>query len=126
MDFLWMFLEPGFLYFVSGMLFSGAIGALIGARRRRALLGFLLGCLFGPLGWVFALFASDRGRKCPECLGAVNDGARRCCHCGAELGAAARAPSTVKCPYCSALLLSRNLKPGDNTCPKCREVFAVE
>lgn len=43
-------------------LFSGFIGALIGATKNRKGLGLCLGIIFGPLGWLFVLFAQDGDR----------------------------------------------------------------
>lgn len=44
-------------------LFSGFIGALIGVFKNRKALGLLLGMMFGPLGWLFLLFAQDGERE---------------------------------------------------------------
>lgn len=111
---------------LSCMFFTGAIGAVIGSKKGRAFIGFLLGALFGPLGWALALCPSDQRQKCPECKAPVNPGASRCCHCGSEIRKPSHVPSTLKCPYCSTLILAKSIKPGDNACPHCREVFSVE
>lgn len=104
----------------------GLIGILFGLKNNRKFMGFALGFLVGPIGWALVLFACDLRLKCPECKGQVIKGATRCKNCGADLRKPTPAPSTVKCPYCNALILAKSLKTGDNTCPKCREVFSVE
>jgi hypothetical protein len=57
----------------------------------------------GAAGWIIAVFAiyflakyldasyrvrkikAGKPEKCPECLGTVNPGASKCCHCGSGL-----------------------------------------
>jgi hypothetical protein len=72
------------------LLAGPIVGVIIGSRRNCMLFGFLVGLLLGPLGWVLALL-SDNRQKCPDCLGRLPDGARRCQHCGVLLEAPAGA-----------------------------------
>ena len=69
-----------------GAFVSGIIGAEIASARGGGRgMGFGLGALLGPVGWLI-VFLSDGDRpKCPECLGSVPAGAKKCRHCGSEL-----------------------------------------
>ena len=60
----------------------GLVGYLLGNTRGRGGEGALFGILLGPLGWIIVLLLPSSGNKCPECLGTVPAGARRCQHCG--------------------------------------------
>ena len=64
------------------MAVGGGIGYALGNMRSNGSLGFLLGLLLGPIGWIITLLVPEGGAKCPECLGSVPVGARRCKHCG--------------------------------------------
>lgn len=61
-------------------MISGIIGAAIGGAKDAAGAGFLLGLLFGPLGWLLALLPDGRP-KCPYCRGRVDRQAWICMHC---------------------------------------------
>jgi len=63
----------------------GAIGYALGHGRGRGADGFALGVLLGPIGCIIAAFLSEKGKKCPECLGDVPNAAIRCKHCGIAL-----------------------------------------
>ena len=67
------------------ILLCGLVGGLLGKSRGRTAAGALFGAFLGPIGWLITVLLPAEGRKCPECLGVVPDGARRCKHCGAEL-----------------------------------------
>jgi hypothetical protein len=77
-------------------LVSAAVGGIIGQTRNNVGLGALLGFLLGPLGWLVVIFA-DKRPQCPQCLGRVPVGARKCQHCASEI---AQWIATV-CPACS-------------------------
>jgi hypothetical protein len=62
----------------------GIVGAAIGASRKNAGMGFVLGALLGPIGWIVTLFVDHRA-QCPECKGRIPDGARKCLHCGSAI-----------------------------------------
>ncbi|MDP3720325.1 MAG: zinc ribbon domain-containing protein [Acidobacteriota bacterium] len=67
------------------------VGAAIGQKRGRALAGFFLGGLIGPLGWLVLLLGPDYSgqfRKCPYCAESVKTEAVICKHCGKSLGSA--------------------------------------
>jgi hypothetical protein len=144
------YLTDDVIMMLAFMFLSGAIGAMIGARRRRAGFGFAMSFLLGPLGWIAAACAADCGPKCPECRGSVNDGARRCCHCGVEIGATAvsrpraggairvrarrpavprpavaRAAAAVACPFCGKPC-EPPAAPGTYACPHCGKGIAFE
>lgn len=70
-------------------LLFGILGALIGASKQRAALGFLLGLLFGPLGLLFILFTRGSRKKCPYCRELVQLDAVVCPHCQKDLKATA-------------------------------------
>ena len=63
------------------LLFCGAIGAAIGKTRNNQAVGFFVGLVFGPVGWLLAVF-DDKRAKCPECGSRILVGAVRCRHCG--------------------------------------------
>lgn len=64
---------------------AGGIGCLIGRPKNRAAEGFALGFFFFFLGWILTALLAEAGAKCPECLGIVPPGARKCKHCGCDL-----------------------------------------
>lgn len=70
------------------MCVSGLIGMGFTFRKGRLLLGFLLGAALGPIGWICTAFIHDTRRRCQECLGIINKGARKCVNCGSDLAAA--------------------------------------
>lgn len=67
------------------ILIMALVGLLIGKSKERGCAGFFLGLLFGPLGLVITALLSDDRPRCPECLGVVNDYAKKCQNCGTEL-----------------------------------------
>jgi len=72
-----------FVVFVVFWLIIGAVvGGLIGAKHNQAGSGIVWGALLGPIGWIITFALPDERPKCPECLGAIPEGARRCQHCG--------------------------------------------
>ena len=125
-------------------LIPAFIGAYIGERRGIKVCGFFLGFFLSYLGLI-VIMCIDRANKCPECGGALNKGARRCCHCGVEIGAAAAArprgggtirvrarrpvvppsPSTVSCPHCGKSCEPPDA-PGTYACPHCGKGIAFE
>ena len=78
----------------AAMLFFGVLGAAIGAYRKRAMLGFLLGAALGPVGALIALFVRDRRPRCPHCRGPLPDAAAALCmHCARPLHAPVFTPA---------------------------------
>lgn len=71
----------------------GGVGAAIGSSRGQAAAGFLLGSLLGVIGWIIVLLLPREGKRCAECRGVLEQGARRCCHCGAEVAVFTRGAS---------------------------------
>ena len=95
------------------------IGAAIGQTRNNAVIGGLLGLLFGPLGCLLAL-VDDKRAQCPECLGRVPFGARKCRHCGSDIPQVV----PVKCPACGQKgQLPEPAARGNIECPECKRVF---
>lgn len=67
------------------LIISTFIGYLIGKSKGQPFSGALVSFLFGPLGWLIALFSSDQRPKCHACKGAVHEGATKCVNCGSDL-----------------------------------------
>ena len=63
-------------------LIGGAIGAMIGERKRRKEAGFWWGFFLGPLGWLIVALGPDMGPKCYVCSAPRVPGARLCHRCG--------------------------------------------
>ena len=63
---------------------SGVLGSMIGLVNGRTEVGFWLG-LLGPIGWVITYLLDDNRLHCPDCLGVVIEGARKCRNCGTML-----------------------------------------
>jgi len=70
---------------IVGLIFSALIGILIGNLRGRPGDGALYSLILGPIGWLIILVGPDYRPKCPECRGVIEEGARRCKNCGADL-----------------------------------------
>lgn len=73
------------LVLLLSVILSGLIGKWIGGLKGNGRIGFWLGFLLGPLGWIIAVIVPKDGPKCPACGGVTNPGARKCCHCGEVL-----------------------------------------
>lgn len=87
---------------VVGFAFCGLIGAVLAAEKGRALAGFWLGFLFGPIGIVIALLLASRDataeqrtpaglRPCPFCAEMIQPAAIKCRFCNADVPAVPRA-----------------------------------
>ncbi len=70
---------------ILGAAICGAIGYTIGQSRGRGPDGLGLGLFLGPIGCIIAALLPEKGLHCPECLGVVPRGARRCKHCGVAI-----------------------------------------
>jgi hypothetical protein len=77
-------IEVWLIYSLAAFI-AGGVGAVLGRLRGRLGLGFFMGLLFGPVGWLFVLLTEEGGRKCHECMSMVHPRARLCRHCGSEL-----------------------------------------
>lgn len=67
-------------------LVMGLVGFLLGKAKGKEALGFLLGVLLGPIGWIVILCADGSAHKCPYCQGNLPSAtAKRCMHCGSAL-----------------------------------------
>lgn len=140
------------MIFLIAILISAGVGALIGYYKGRVGFGFVMGLLFGFIGWIIVAVMTDRRIKCTECNVKSPPGAKKCGHCGAPIGgpevelmqwrkfrdkqanAVANADSSaiavkpvakaeIKCPHCSESIGVANIKLGNNTCPHCQRQF---
>lgn len=90
LDYLTSDTVPLFGAFLLAVAVLGGIGYGCGSTKGRGPLGFLLGFLLGPLGWIIVLLlphqdADQATYQCPECTGRVPTIARKCMHCGSDL-----------------------------------------
>jgi len=108
--------ETWVVYFLIWVFIGGGVGFLIGQAKGRSVEGAFFGAMLGVIGWLILLCGQDHRRKCRACLGAVPEGASKCCHCGESLaGVPSAAPmlytrpvsepgwSRVACPSCSTI-----------------------
>ena len=72
-------------WFWMWLILGPLIGAAIGQNKGRLGAGLFFGLLLGPIGWLIVAVGPDNRRKCPQCKGAVPEGASKCMHCGATL-----------------------------------------
>jgi hypothetical protein len=81
------------IYLLGGSGVAALIGLLLGLGKGRGFLGFCLGLLLGPIGWVMVMCLSNVSRKCPHCGGGMPAGNfTRCRHCGQDLPQKMRPP----------------------------------
>ena len=70
---------------VAGVLIWGPIGYSMASKKRRGTEGYWMGALLGVIGLCLIGTLEDYSPRCPECLGRIEDNARRCCNCGHAL-----------------------------------------
>lgn len=76
-------------------LIFGLVGFLLGKTKGKEGVGFLLGILLGPIGWIVVLLLGGSRHKCPKCQGSLpSESVTRCMHCGAAL--LSRGPKAAK------------------------------
>lgn len=112
------------------------IGAIVGkAMKGRALAGFVMAALLGPLGILLMCLFKDLRPKCCHCGGVITKGVSVCRHCGRDLIDASKerdrqengnGGKAVNCPFCGGLIRLETLKPGKNRCPHCDKVFVCK
>jgi hypothetical protein len=66
-------------------LIGGLVGLLIGQLKNQPAVGFGLGLLLGPIGWLIMAVMPNAGPRCPACKSVVNKGATRCVNCGSSI-----------------------------------------
>lgn len=67
------------------LLFGVITASTESGRGRSGMLGFVLGCLLGPIALVFSLCMPEERKKCPYCSNSVKYDANVCMYCGREL-----------------------------------------
>ena len=113
------------------VLVMGIIGYFLGGLRGIPGSGALASVLLGPLGWIAIFISKDERLKCPDCKGAVPDGARKCMHCGSSLWVPAQRGSStegidLKCPKCGEDGRVNSGKDEDQVeCPACQHEFRI-
>src|SRR5262249_44476054 len=108
------------------VLFKGGIGYLIGKRKGKGALGFMLGLFLGIIGWIIiavipgetpsALYTPSARRRCRQCRRAIPRGSIRCPQCqpGGDAPAKPAKDGRVPCPLCAELIM-----PGARVCRFC-------
>ena len=78
-------------YLIGTIVICGLIGFLLGKMKGREGLGFVLGLLMGPIGWILVLPMQDVRPRCRHCKGVIPDAdAAVCMHCRQPLKAAVK------------------------------------
>lgn len=76
----------------AGLFLSGLVGAACGQMRGKTAVGYSLGLLFGPIGWLIVWMGEDKRRHCGACREVVAPDATKCPHCAADIGKQRMAP----------------------------------
>jgi hypothetical protein len=71
--------------FILLWLVFGIVGAMIGDKKGKGGLGFLLGVLLGPFGVLIIFLIKGNQKTCPYCRGTIHPDAIRCPHCQKDL-----------------------------------------
>lgn len=120
------------IVFTSAMV-CGIIGSIVGSPKQAGPLGFLLGCLFGPLG-VIATFAIDKRRECPKCHGKLDGTPAVCTHCRQHISWPDKISAVevddglihFQCGACGNQLIAPPDMGGTlDKCGKCRREIAI-
>jgi len=114
-------MEELLIFIIAGTI-SGLIGGCIAHSRGRTTLGFLLGFLLGPIGWLLVLLAKDQRAKCPHCQGVLPaKSVTKCMHCASDL--TEEDAQLLQCPRCSHRFLWTAKARALGKCPKCNQPF---
>jgi DNA-directed RNA polymerase subunit RPC12/RpoP len=116
-------------YFIFWLIVNVLVGYGLGKTRGQPGVGVAVSVLLGPIGWIAILVSSDMRPKCSECGGVVVLGARKCMHCGSDIGGyvgKSTVPGVpVKCPACGEAGWVKEVSEDSNIeCPVCRRTFS--
>lgn len=89
--------------FIIGLLF-GIIAGLIGHKKDRGFLGFVLGFMLGPFGILIILLIRGSRRNCPYCKELIQHTATVCPHCQKE------SKTTAPAKWCNPRAAEKMLK----------------
>jgi len=78
---IWSAVEMNLLWWV----ICAIIASVIGAKKGRPLLGFLLGLLCGPIGILITLLIKGDHKQCPRCMERIHKKASICPYCRTEI-----------------------------------------
>jgi uncharacterized Zn-finger protein len=96
------------LLFIS-FLICGFIGWAIGKSKGYSGLGFILGGILGPIGWIIIAVAKSNRKKCPYCKESVHRDAVVCPHCQRDF----------KGPTSKTIAEPQTVNKNDWICPNC-------
>lgn len=104
------------MIYILGWMVCGVIAAIIASNKREsAVVGFLIGAIFGPLGILLAFLSKGKTKECPHCKSNIHPDATACPNCGRDT-VIPNAPETVapdEDPTMSRL--RENFRKPDNT-----------
>jgi len=86
----------------------GLVGFVIGNVKGRALFGFCLGILLGPIGWILVLCFGNAGAECQMCRKAIDPLAKICPYCRSAV-VAERKPDAL--PFIKADSFRKTITP---------------
>ena len=93
--------------FILGLL-CGIVASLIGHKKDRSILGFILGFLFGPFGILIILVIRGSRRNCPYCKELMQYTATVCPHCQKE--SSSPAPAKWQNPRAAEKMMKADLR----------------
>ena len=79
--------------------FCGLVGALCGKYKGQPFLGFIIGLLLGPIGWLIILLSGDVRPKCEACREVIDPKATVCPHCRSAVMKKEKPPVQLPAPF---------------------------